>query len=1178
MKSRTTRSIGPAFRQALLFFVFVALFATGPKAGALDPHKSVAQYAHEVWTVKDGLPEADILAILQTSDGYVWVGTEEGLARFDGAHFIVFDRKTAGLPDNRIQALAETPDGSLWIGTENGLTRFKEHHFTNYSTRDGLPSNDILALKAEPGGPLWITTVGGPRLWKNESFERDPAIEQIAGTWPSKVLRASSGDTWVLGDKGLSVLHNGAARILENSAPLARKGVTTLLMDESADVLWVGSASGLYRVAKGRLLPYLLSPEASHPDINALLEDRDHNLWVGTVGEGLFRVSGEGVLHYSVPDGLSAVEVKSLYEDRTGNLWVGTFGGGLEVFRDSMFTPYGKPEGMERTVAWTVMEDRDSSIWVGTQSGGLTRIKDGKLTHFSTRRGFADDTVGSLLEGKDGTLWLGKDTGVSRFRQGRLLGAPPLSSPLREQIHAMYEDANGTLWLGTRNAGVVLIRGSKSSHLTTADGLPSDNVQTIVPSKRGGIWIGTLGGLSYYKDGSLTNLTSKEGLSGNQVLSLYEDGEGALWIGAIGLNRLKDGKVTAFGDREGLFDQNPQSILEDDEGNLWLSTNKGVFRVSKKQLNDFAEGKAERLMPVAFGVADGMRSSECNGGSAPAGWKDGKGNLWFATVAGVVKLDPRASANSQRLELHVEDLWADSKHFDPSDPVELPAGGHDLEVHYSAPYFGGGDRLRYKYKLEGFDGNWVDAGKRSVAYYTNLPPGRYQFRVQAASNDGVWISKEAGVNLQIRPLIYQTWWFRLAVLTAGLGSVYLFVIARTAYLNKLRLQLEEQVAEHMAARQQAHNLESLGQIAGGVAHDFNNMLGIIMGHTERLISTKPSPQVERSLNIIFDTCKRGAALTQQLLAFGRKQILRPAAIDLNRIVAEVKGMMSPVIGEDIDLICTFDGLSAVIMADRSQIERVLVNLVINARDAMPHGGRVEVEVKRAAKEDSSFLPASSTRSSQHVRIRVTDTGTGMDAETLTHIFEPFFTTKKRGQGSGLGLAQVYGTVQQSGGSISVQSALGCGTQFAVYFPLVADQVSEAKPLSTPVPRGNETVLVVEDQLELLEITAAIVRNLGYEVLEANSPAQAIEMAKALSGRLDLLLTDVKMPGMNGRQLADELLKRRPSLNVIFMTGYSESSVLGEDMLNRNIPILHKPFTQEQLGAMLRQVLQKSGPA
>jgi diguanylate cyclase (GGDEF)-like protein len=798
---------------------FIVIIIDALPTLALDPQKTMAQYAHEVWNTKAGLPEADVMAILQTRDGYLWIGTEEGLARFDGVQFTVFDRKHGSLPNNRVQALSEASDGSLWIGTENGLARLRDHRFTRYTTSNGLPSNNIRSLCAGANGTLWITTIAGVRVWRNDRFERDDAVDKIAGTSPREFFRSSSGDIWMVSDLGLKTTAGGLS--LSGLDVLRGKLVRTMAAG-SDDALWIGTTTGLYELSNDQLRPYPLRPEAPRSEVTALLFDRDHNLWVGTLNDGLFRINEHGTLHYSVADGLSGTEVKTLYEDDSGDLWVGTFGGGLEVFRDTVFTPYGKPEGVSQDVVWSVTEDRDLGLWIGTQAGGLNYLRHNSVKVYSTRVGFTDDTVGSLFQGNDGTIWLGKDSGLSRFKDGRILGAPHTDSPLHEQIHSLYEDAAGTLWIGTRASGLVELKHERYTYFTTHEGLANNNIQAIIPSRNGGLWIGTLGGLSHFKDGKFTNLSSKDGLSADQVISLYEDPQGTLWIGSDGLNRLKDGKITVYGDREGLFDQNPLAILEDNAGYLWLSTNKGIYRVSKKQLSDFAEHKVTELTPISFGTADGMRSAECNGGSTPAAWKDREGNLWFATVAGVVKLDPRRLlASDPRLQVHIENISADKQYVAPTNYFRLPPGGHELDFHYSAPYFGDAGRVHYRYKLDGFDKDWVDAGNRMTAYYTNLPPGNYRFRVKAGLFEAAQKDPESDVIFSLEPRYYQTPGFYVASVAIGVAVVILiwiwtnrFMIARQ---NELKRLVKERTRE--LETEKIELLQAKAALAQQATHD-----------------------------------------------------------------------------------------------------------------------------------------------------------------------------------------------------------------------------------------------------------------------------------------------------------------------------------------------------------------------
>jgi len=808
------------FRARAVTSAMVLLFAilAAVPARSLDPQKTIAQYAHEVWTTKNGLPEADVMAILQTRDGYVWVGSEEGLARFDGVTFTVFDHRNSPLPNNRIQALTEAPDGSLWIGTESGLARLKDGQFSTFTTQDGLPSDNIRDLWSSAGGTVWVTTAHGVTEFRDNRFEADPWLQRSVPHFPRDVLHTRSGELWIAADLGLMIVPPPGNRAPRRTL-LGDKAVRVMLQSADGSV-WAATSAGLYRIHDYKPEPYVLGPQAAHSEITALLEDRDRNLWVG-LGDGLLRVNKDGILRYSVNDGLSGVEVKSFFEDRAGNLWVGVFGGGLEVFRDTMFTPFGKPEGLSQNVVWSVTQGRDSSIWIGTQSAGVDRLKDGKISVYSTSRGFTDNTVGSVFEAQDGTIWLGKDSGVARLVDGKLVGAPG-KFPYHDQVHAIYEDSSGTFFFGTRTEGLIQLRDGKYTVLSNGGGLSNNNVQTIIPSRRGGLWVGTLGALSYFRNGQFTNYTSKQGLSSDQVISLYEDAEGTLWVGSVGLNRFKDGKFTQYTAQAGLFDHNPLAILEDDFGYLWISTNKGIFRVSKQQLNDFADGRLAAVTPTVFTDQDGMRSAECNGGSSPSGWKDRDGNLWFVTVAGVVKVDPRhVGAGTQPLHIQIEEILAEKQKFVPTDELRLPAGGHEVEFHYVAPYFAGAGRVHYRYKLEGFDRSWVNADSRTVAYYTNLPPGNYSFLVEATALDGIQSHSETEVHFYLTPHYYQTVTFKVAAGVAIVGFILLgwlwahrFMLRRQNELKHLvRMRTRELEAEKVEL------LEAKAALAQQAAHD-----------------------------------------------------------------------------------------------------------------------------------------------------------------------------------------------------------------------------------------------------------------------------------------------------------------------------------------------------------------------
>jgi len=411
--------------------------------------------------------------------------------------------------------------------------------------------------------------------------------------------------------------------------------------------------------------------------------------------------------------------------------------------------------------------------------------------------------------------------------------------------------------------------------------------------------------------------------------------------------------------------------------------------------------------------------------------------------------------------------------------------------------------------------------------------------------------------------IYETRW---APLRDSAGNQLGVIGVATDITESVRLQ------EQLRSMQQ---LEAIGRLAGGVAHDFNNLMSIVLGHAE-LLSEEASlnERMQNGLGHIRRAAERAASLTHQLLAFSRKQVLQPKVVNLNEIVADVQKMLSRVIGEDIELVSRLHPSLARVKADPVQMEQVLMNLAVNARDAMPHGGVLLMETTNVAGEDAAAHHDSSA--GPGVILTVRDTGQGIDAETLKHIFEPFFTTKERGKGTGMGLATVYGIVTQSGGNISVSSDPGKGTTFQVYLPAESGALESA--VESPVEEfagGAETVLVVEDEIDLREITRVFLESLGYRVLEATSVDHALDLAKTLTDPIHLMLTDVIMPGLSGRQLAEQVLQARPNLKVIYMTGYTDDMVVQHKVLEPEVALLQKPFDKIQLARKVRHILDAS---
>ncbi|HUI41592.1 MAG TPA: two-component regulator propeller domain-containing protein [Terriglobia bacterium] len=775
---------------------------------ALDPHKAITQYAHEVWKTDSGLPQNSALAIAQTPDGYLWLGTEEGLVRFDGIHFTVFSKNnTPQIQSNVILALLADKQGNLWIGTNGGgLVGYRQGQFSVYKTHQGLSSDSVLSLYEDARGALWIGTDGGglDRM-ADGRFETYGHRDGL----PNDSVFALSGDPqgrlWIGTHSGLTRFQGGRFTTFTTQDGLPNDYVRSLLADREGS-LWIGTnGGGLARLRDGRFTTYTTREGLSSNAVWSIFEDSEGSLWVGTGGGGLNRWNDGRFTAYTSSSGLSSDSVWAIYEDQEGSLWVGTAGGGLNRLWNGPVTAYTTAQGLSNDVVLPVFEDHEGTLWIGTNGGGLNRFKDGRFTAYTTRDGLADNLVFSIAEGSDGSLWAGTRKGLSRLRGGRFTVYNTRNGLPNDIVMSTYEDRAGSLWVGTRG-GLSRFKDGQFTTYTTANGLSSDNVQAITEDSQGVLWIGTGGGgLNRFENGKFRAYTTQNGLANDVVWCVYADRENSVWIGTNGggLERFHDGRFTVYSTRNGMFDDTVFEILEDGLGNLWMSSNRGIFKVRKNALETPAPGRAVRVVSMPFGVPDGMKSGECNGGFQPAGALARDGKLWFPTMKGVVAIDPaHLGSTASPPRAVVERVLVDRRRFDDQASVRVAPGQGELEFHYTAPTFVAPERIRFRYKLEGFDREWVEAGTRREAYYTNIPPGTYHFRVAASDSEGAWSGNATSVAITLDPHVYQTNWFfficALALILATMGAYRL----RVRHLKVREQELVQLVEERTRALRQ----------------------------------------------------------------------------------------------------------------------------------------------------------------------------------------------------------------------------------------------------------------------------------------------------------------------------------------------------------------------------------------
>ncbi len=806
--------------------------AAAPAAVALDPARTLQQYVHEVWEVDRGLPQNSVLDVVQSADGYLWLATFEGLVRFDGVRFEVFDKvSVAAIADNSVWAVLEDRRGRLWAGTSGGGLVVREGgRFRAVTTADGLPSDFVTALAEDGAGTLWVGTRHGVAYPVGDRFEA------VAGLTASvRTLAADhDGALWVGTDgSGLFRVAGGVVTAFGAADGLPSDNVRALYVDPLDGTLWVGtSAAGVLRFDGQRLVAVATSG-APITDVRALLRDRHGSLWVGTGRLGLVRLVGDHAESFDARDGLTDDTVEALAEDAEGSLWIGTYRGGLNRLRDGKLVTLTTRQGLSHDQVRAVFADSRGDLWLGTVGGGADRLAGGTVVEVvSTARGLSSDLVWAITEGRDGSLWLGTyGGGLNRWRAGEVTVLTTADGLSDDVVRAVMEDRAGNLWIGTSAAGVDILRpDGRLDHLTSANGLPNDPVYALLEDTTGAIWLGTYGGgVARVVGDTITTLSTADGLSHDFAWTLSEDADqpGVVWIGTNGggLNRYQDGRLSAYTQRQGLANDVVFQIVDDGAGRLWVGSQKGIFSVAKRDLAELDRGRDERLRCVVFDHTDGMRAWGCNGPSSPAGAKDRRGRLWFPTVNGVAVVDPaNLPTNTVVPPVVIERFVVDGRELDPTVEAVLPPGSERLELAFTALSLVAPDKVRFRFRLEGLEERWTEASDRRGAQYQRLPPGRYVFRVLAANNDGIWNETGAALAFTLLPYFHQTRLFAVLVVAAvfalGAGVVAVRVRGLKARERELRQVVETRTRELADANAELTRLANQDGLTGIANHRY----------------------------------------------------------------------------------------------------------------------------------------------------------------------------------------------------------------------------------------------------------------------------------------------------------------------------------------------------------------------
>ncbi len=983
-----------------------------------------AQYRVDQWTADDGLPQNSVYGIVQTKDGYLWTATLDGLARFDGVRFTVFNKgNTLGIVNNRFVSLFETGNGDLWAGTEeSGAGRFRGGRFEHFVADTGVPRivywivagadadaaillNDrFQAFRFADGkfAPLEAQTNSAP----NEQIARSASIKIPCRSDSENVFsECLIGEKWIkfsFGENSLPMSFVRAARaadgivwLIADDGKLARaeNGTITKIYDERDNL----PKYPLYFVTGARLA--------------LAAKDADGAFWLVDLPamskELLFKKN-------AVPPTFDRVENSSTYADGEGNLWFGTRRDGLFRVRKQLVTAYSEADGIKDKNIYPVYEDRAGTIWIGTtdglfkyENGNFSLIESTKKTE-SNEKFFIDalgaDASGRVLFSSFGVLYVVENNRVAPFEREKILSDGA--------IFAIHNDRENALWIGGEK-GLRRLKDGVLNSFTTADGLAGNDVKVIIEARAGGLWIGTYDGLSRFENGRLTSWREADGLPSRTIRALSEDADGTLWIGSYdgGLARFKNGKFTRYDTKSGLPNDGAFQILEDETRNFWISSNRGIYRVNIDELNDYADGKITSVNAVAYGKSDGMLNAESNGGRSPAGVKTRDGRLWFPTQDGVAVIDPRdIKINPQPPPVVIEMVKIDnnevgferaddeSKIENPKSKIRIEPSQQSFEIGYTALSFVNSGNLRFKYKLEGLDSDWVDAGVRRTAYFSHVPPGEYTFRVIAANSDGVWNERGAAIKIVVRPAFYQTWWFLVLGVTAS--GLFIFGI----YRRRINESRRRQFAQEEFSRRliNAHETERRR-----VAAELHDSIGqsLAMIKNSAVFGANTAQDLDDAKEQLAEISGASAQAISEVREIAYN--LRPYLVDrlgLTKAISELLEKIEDSTGLEID-----EELAEIDDLFEKEAEISIYRIIQESLNNI---------LKHAEATKARVSMIETTRS---VKIEISDNGTGFDAHSANE-------TSGRG---GFGLLGMSERVRMLGGTLAIESAAEKGTQIKI---------------------------------------------------------------------------------------------------------------------------------------------------
>lgn len=986
MWTRTHRILADAWLLLLSVWTCLLLFShvlsANPAAAINTPPLS---YTQRLWQMQDGLPEQVVQAFAQTADRYLWIATTGGLVRFDGERFQTFNRdNTAAFTENNVFCLTISRDHSLWIGMEGGgLILYRDGVFRSFSFQEGLTNAFVRTIHEDSAGRMWIGTDGGLFRFLNGKFQRVDGTAQVPAIAVHAIHEDSQGRLWVGGSKLLLLSSDSATEYLlpGKTSQNRVKSIT-----ETGDgTIWVGTVSGLRRIRPGE--PRFESVPQIQGTVRVLRETSDGTLWIGTIGRGLLTYRAGHFSRIATPDPLPSNTILNVYEDVEKNIWIGTQGGMARLIKTPVRT-VPLPDASDSD-AETIYQDTNGDLWVAAVS--LFRVHNGRAEAYVFPK-ISGVRVRNVFRDRQGALWVGTEgRGAYRLLGKRMIHYSTQEGLVNNFVRAFLQDQDGSVWIAT-DEGVSRWRKQGITNYRVSDGLAYFSTRSLLQDRGGDIWIGTDQGLSRLHDNTFEHDGATEALKNEKIWAIHEDSDGGLWFGTRtgGLYRWRSGALTHYTTAQGLASNGIYELLEDGNNNLWISGPNGISAVNRKELDDIADHPNRPVALSLYGVSDGLETIEMCGGEKPAGVITSQGEVWFPSSRGPVHVAIGSRMPSKPAPVVIDQVIADGLQIPATSAISLGPDNAKLEIHYGVVLLRSQERIRFRYMLEGFDKGWSDASPTRVAYYTNVPPGHYQFRVAAFEMNNPEQAASAGLQIVRRPHFYRTSWFLACILVLLAVSVW---GAYQFRLGQMRARFRAVLSERNRLAREMH--DTLIQGCASVS-------ALLEAHSSM---THAHSEASDELLDCARTQLRSTLEEARQAVFGLRSISE-STTEVASMLANVAQQFGHEFGVPIE--CSVSGepfpLNQFTAHEVLMIAREgLYNAV---RHAHPKQIRLTVEF-----ED------------QKCSLRISDDGSGFDVHTVSGT-----------NGSHYGLLGMRERVKRIGGKLTLRSTIGVGTHIAVEVP------------------------------------------------------------------------------------------------------------------------------------------------